>query len=259
MNSRAEMTPADIEARVRALGTWFHNIDLKGVKTAPNHFLGDYPAIKWRHFADALPTDVSGRTVLDIGCNAGFYSIEMKRRGAARVVGIEPAEEYLEQARFAAEMCEVDIELHRLSVYDVAKLGEKFDIILFMGVFYHLRHPLLALDLIHDHVAKDILVFQSMLRGSDIVEPIDENYPFRERGIFERPGFPRMSFIEQRYADDETNWWIPNRACAEAVLRSSGFEIVNHPEEEVFICRRINLPDPPEGPRAVYPAKGAQE
>ena len=70
-----------------ALGPWFHNIDLGGVQTAPDHFLGDYPAVKWRRFAHAIPADLSGKTVLDIGCNGGFYSLEMKRRGAARVLG----------------------------------------------------------------------------------------------------------------------------------------------------------------------------
>ncbi|HEY2733277.1 MAG TPA: TIGR04290 family methyltransferase, partial [Polyangiales bacterium] len=65
------------------------------------------------------------------------------------------------------------------------------------------------------------------------------------------PGFPKMHFIEKRYAGDPTNWWIPNNACVEAVLRSAGFEILNHPEQEVFVCRRQELPD---GTQAVYPA-----
>ena len=78
-----------IRERVAALGPWFHNLDLNGVKTAPDHFLGDYPAVKWGHFADAIPADLSGKSVLDIGCNAGFYSLEMKRRGAARVLAID--------------------------------------------------------------------------------------------------------------------------------------------------------------------------
>ena len=51
---------AAIERRVRELGPWFHNIDLGGVKTAPDHFLGDYPAVKWRGFADAIPRDLTG-------------------------------------------------------------------------------------------------------------------------------------------------------------------------------------------------------
>lgn len=240
-----------IRARVKELGKWFHNLNLRGIQTAPDHFLGDYPRNKWTHFADAIPADLNGRTVLDIGCNAGFYSIEMKRRGADRVVGIDFDEVYLAQARFAAEICGADIEFRQLSVYDVARLGEKFDVILFMGVLYHLRHPLLALDLIHEHVARDLMIFQSMQRGSDEVEPLQENYHFWQKDIFDRPGFPRMHFIENEYAGDATNWWVPNRACTEAMLRSAGFEICDHPEQEVFVCRWKPLSGEAQ---AVYPA-----
>lgn len=246
-------TPAEIERRARALGEWFHNIDLGGVQTAPNHFLGDYPSNKWRRFADAIPRDLHGLSVLDIGCNGGFYSIEMKRRGADRVVAIDYDETYLRQARFAAAACGAEIEFRKLSVYDVARLGERFDIVLFMGVFYHLRHPLLALDLIHEHVARDLFVFQSMQRGSDEVDRLADDYPFAEIEIFNRPGYPKLHFVERRYSQDGTNWWIPNRACVEALLRSAGFDIREHPEEEVYFCRWCAGE---EGPRAVYPARG---
>jgi tRNA (mo5U34)-methyltransferase len=112
-----------------------------------------------------------------------------------------------------------------------------------MGVLYHLRHPLLALDLIREHVAKDLLLFQSMQRGSAEVDELKPDYPFSEEQIFTRPGFPKMFFIEKRYTSDPTNWWIPNRACVEAMLRSSGFKIINHPEAEVYLCRITELPD----------------
>jgi len=164
------MSPVEIEKRVHELGDWFQNIDLGGVPTAPNHFLGDYPNIKWRGFAHAIPADLTGKSVLDIGCNAGFYSLEMKRRGAARVVGIDSDDTYLAQARFAAEVNGADIEFRKLDVYDVAKLGERFDLVLFMGVLYHLRHPLLALDLLYEHVVRDLMVFQSLMRGSKEVQ-----------------------------------------------------------------------------------------
>jgi tRNA (mo5U34)-methyltransferase len=231
--------PVEVERRVRELGDWFHNIDLQGVRTAPNHFLGDYPQLKWNRFAHAIPEDLHGKTVLDIGCNGGFYSIQMKQRGADRVVGIDSDPRYLAQARLAAEILDLDIELRQLSVYDVAELREEFDVVLFMGVLYHLRHPLLALDLIHEYVTRDLFIFQSMQRGSQEVMEVEENYPFSEEAIFGRPDFPKMHFIEHRYADDPTNWWVPNRACVEAMLRSSGFEILAHPEEEVFVCRHL--------------------
>jgi tRNA (mo5U34)-methyltransferase len=237
--STLRMTPEQIQKRVAELGDWFHNIDLQGVQTAPNHFLGDYPATKWQRFAHAIPQDLSGRTVLDIGCNAGFYSIEMKRRGADRVVAVDSDARYLAQARFAADVSGADIEFRQLSVYELPSLGERFDLVLFMGVLYHLRHPLLALDILHDHVVGETLVFQSMLRGSDAAADVRPDYPFWETAPFDDPAFPRMYFIEQRYSEDPTNWWIPNRACAEAMLRSAGFTVVDQPEAEVFIGRRI--------------------
>lgn len=245
-----------LDDRIRALGPWFHNLRLRGVETAPDHFLGDYPQIKFTTFRHALPQDLSGKSVLDIGCNAGFYSFEMKRRGAARVLGIDTDEHYLRQARFAAEVEEADVEFLRMPVWDVAALGEKFDLVIFMGVLYHLRHPLLALDLIHEHVARDLMLFQSMQRGSNHLIPVGNDYEFNASAPFDDPGFPRMHFIEHRYAHDETNWWVPNRACVEAMLRSSGFTIEAHPESEVYLCRSHPVEIPPDGPHPVYPRKG---
>ena len=247
-------TEERIRERATLLGPWFHNLDLKGVQTAPQHFLGDFPQVKWRGFAHALPPDLSGLTVLDIGCNGGFYSMEMKRRGAARVLGIDHDDAYLAQARFAAEVEGLDIEFRRMSVYDVGAIGETFDIVFFIGVLYHLRHPLLALDLIHDHVARDTLVFQSMQRGSREVMQVAPDYDFWEEEIFDDPAYPKLHFIERSYSHDQTNWWTPNRACTEAMLRASGFEIESRPEEEVYICHRRECA--PDAYGAVYPAGG---
>ena len=61
-----------------------------------------------------------------------------------------------------------------------------------------------------------------------------------------------MHFIEKRYAGDPTNWWVPNEACSAAMLRSAGFDILEHPETEVFLCRRRDV----ARPQSVYPAKG---
>ena len=251
------LTPDQIRERAAALGDWFHNIDLNGAPTAPNHFLGDYPNVKWQMFRHAVPEDLSGKTVLDIGCNAGFYSIEMKRRGADRVVGIDFDDRYLDQARFAAEVKGQDIEFRKLSVYDVAELGERFDVVLFMGVLYHLRHPLLALDLIRETVAGDLLVFQSMQRGASTVAPVAEDYDFFATAPFAEPGYPKLHFIEHRYSGDPTNWWVPNRACTEAMLRSAGFTIERRIEEEVYLCRTAERPYAKFGPAAVYPAQEA--
>src|ERR1051325_10249018 len=110
----ATYSSSEIARRVRELGPWVHNLNLRGVQTAPDHFLGDYPMVKWRRFASAIPDDLHGMTVLDIGCNGGFYSIEMKRRGADRVVGIDTDPAYLAQARFAAEIVGADVEFREL-------------------------------------------------------------------------------------------------------------------------------------------------
>jgi tRNA (mo5U34)-methyltransferase len=249
------LSAKDIQRQVDALGPWFHNLDLQGVRTAPQHFLGDYPTVKWRRFADAIPADLTGRSVLDIGCNAGFYAMEMKRRGATRVLGLDTQDEYLAQARFASKVNELEIEFRKMSVYDIGTLDERFDVVVFMGVLYHLRHPLLALDLIHDHAAKDLMIFQSMQRGSAEIERLESNYDFWTAELFDRPSYPKMHFVEHRYADDPTNWWIPNRACVEAMLRSSGFSIVDHPEAEVYVCRCVHRPQS-DGP--VYPVRGGR-
>jgi tRNA (mo5U34)-methyltransferase len=260
LRERRSHTRAEIEEGVRARGDWFQNLDLFGVRTAPAHFLGDFPTIKWKRFSQVIPQDLTGKSVLDIGCNAGFYSFEMKKRGAARVVGIDFSEHYLDQARFAAEVLgHDDIEFRRLTVYDVGALHERFDLVLFMGLVYHLRHPLLALDLIHEHVAKDLLVYQSLQRGSPEVEPLAEDYDFWETEVFDRPGYPKLHFVEKKYSHDETNWWVPNAAASAAMLRSAGFQVVAHPEEEVFLCKRVEVPPGPDGPRAVYPARPPRE
>jgi tRNA (mo5U34)-methyltransferase len=250
--SRGALSREEIRQRVDALGPWFHNLDLNGVPTAPSHFLGDYPNVKWRRFSGIIPDRLEGKTVLDIGCNAGFYAMEMKRRGAERVLGLDTDDEYLEQARFAAEVNGLRIEFRKMSAYDVGQLREKFDLVIFMGVLYHLRHPLLALDLIHEHVAGDLLLFQSMQRGDSRVDSLDKNYDFWTTDQFDSAGYPKLHFIENKYADDPTNWWVPNRACAEAMLRSAGFAIAAHPEEEVYLCKRVTRPQA-EGP--VYPSR----
>ena len=250
-----QLSTEEIQGRVHELGAWFQNLNLNGVQTAPNHFLGDYPAVKFAGFAHAIPEDLTGKSVLDIGCNAGFYSLEMKRRGAERVLGLDFDERYLAQARFAAEVAGEEIEFRQLSVYDVGSLGEKFDLVIFMGVLYHLRHPLLALDLIHEHVAKDLMLFQTMQRGSTDAMEVEENYDFWQTEMFSRPDFPAMYFIEHRYAGDPTNWWVPNRACSEAMLRSAGFEIIAHPEDEVFVCRVKNETQESDLTRATRQAK----
>lgn len=84
------------------LSPWFHNLHLLyRSQTAPDHPRGDFPANKWHAFRHELPGRLDGSRVLDIGCNAGFYSIELAGRGA-RVTAIDINGHYLAQARWAA-------------------------------------------------------------------------------------------------------------------------------------------------------------
>ncbi len=230
-----------LESRVADLGPWFHNLRLGDsaapVQTAPDHPLGDFPANFWQFFQHAVPDDLRGKTVLDVGCNGGFYSFEMKRRGAARVLGVDHDAVYLDQARFARDQLNLDVDFVQGDVYDIDRIvgDEQFDYVVFMGVLYHLRHPLYALEKVA-RVVRRRLLFQSMERGSWDVAEFENNYPFDERDIFLDERFPRMYFIEHRYAGDETNWWIPNPACTRALLRSCKLRIVDHPCHEVYVC-----------------------
>ena len=108
-------------SRITELGEWFHNLELRGVRPRPTTSSATTPRIKWRALRARAARRPARDDVLDIGCNAGFYSLEMKRRGAARVLGIDWDERYLAQARFAAEICGVDDRDQKLSVYDVAR------------------------------------------------------------------------------------------------------------------------------------------
>ncbi len=204
--------------RIDALGPWFHNLRLDGIQTAPDHPLGDYPAFKWEGFRHAVPEDLTGRSVLDIGCNAGFYAIEMARRGAERVVGIDSDPRYLAQARLAAEASGAGIEFREMSVYDVAQLNESFDFVIFMGVLYHLRHPLLALDLLWEHAVGDRMLFQSMQRGSaEVAEPAHD-YPFEDHDTL-RPGRlapPALHRASLRAGSDELVHPEPRRGRGDA-------------------------------------------
>jgi tRNA (mo5U34)-methyltransferase len=238
MDGRAISSREDLQRDIVELGPWFHNLDIQGVSTAPDHFLGDYPRFKWEGFKHIVPDDLEGRSVLDIGCNAGFYTLEMKRRHAGRVVGIDSDPHYLRQARFAADQSGLDVEFKQMSVYEVGSLGEKFDLVIFMGVLYHLRHPLLALDLLYEHVVRDQMLFQCLQRGDERVPDLQEDYDFCEWSVFDRPDYPKLHFVEERYASDPTNWFVPNRSAIEAMLRSSGLVIEANPEREVYLCRR---------------------
>ena len=223
---------------IAALGPWFHNLHLpSGEETAPDHPLGDFPAFKWREIEPCLPDDLTGWTALDIGCNAGFYSFELAARGA-QVMAIDADEHYLRQARWAADRFGYDgrVDFRRMQVYDLARTDTAYDLVLFMGVLYHLRHPLLALDLVAQRTRRlAVLQTLTMPGAGDPRAPLD--VPMEERARLAEPGWPAMAFIEHRLAGDPTNWWAPNDACVDAMARSAGLEPIARPTHEVAVCR----------------------
>ena len=235
------------DPEIAALGPWFHNLHLPdGRQTAPDHPLGDFPGFKWRQLAPHLPADLTGWSALDIGCNAGFYSFELARRGA-RVTGVDVDERYLRQARWAADRLELgeQVDFRRATVYDLARTDERWDLVLFMGVLYHLRHPLLALDIVGRRVRR-LLVLQTLtIPGEErVVQPAD--LPLEQRSRLLAPGWPKAAFIEHALAGDATNWWAPNAAGVEAMARSAGIEPFSHPAHELWICRPADSPAEPD-------------
>jgi tRNA (mo5U34)-methyltransferase len=235
-----------VRHEIEALGPWFHNLHLPdGVQTAPDHRFGDFPQFKWLHVADSVPQNLAGWSVLDIGCNAGFYSIELARRGA-HVLGLDLEPLYLCQARWAAKQCGLEDQLTFVegNVYQLLRCERTFDLVWFTGVFYHLRYPTLALDLVR-RVTNRLMMFQSMTMPGDegaSYAAVPKDLPLDERARMREEGWPKMAFIEHRVAGDATNWWAPDDRCVAALLRSAGFHVIAHPEHEFFLCEPTPVP-----------------
>ncbi len=236
MNDRAE-----ILEEIREMDPWFHNLHLPGgIQTAPGHFLGDFPNFKWQQLKAHIPRDLAGCRVLDIGCNAGFYTFELARRGAT-VTGIDLDPHYLRQAEWAAEKYGLKdrVSFKNMQVYDLAGISGKFDIVWFMGLLYHLRYFMLALDIVTQKAGK-LLVLQTLTMPGKDIRQVPADIPLDDRSEMLEPGWPRAAFIEHRLAGDPTNWWALDHACVEAVLRSCGMKITATPSDEIYLAE----PDP---------------
>ena len=122
-----------------------------------------------------------------------------------------------------------------MEVYELARSSETYDLVWFMGVFYHLRYPLLALDLLAERTLR-LMTFQTLTMPGDSVYPAKTDYPIEERIPLLESGWPKIAFIEHRFSDDPTNWWVANHAGVEALLRSSGLRVKARPGHEIYLC-----------------------
>lgn len=244
MSQQAEQS-SNLAEEIESLGPWFHNLHLPdGTQTAPGHALGDFPNLVWRSIESYIPQDLTGWTVLDVGCNAGFYSFKLAERGA-QVTAIDADPHYLRQARWAARHygLEGHVEFRQMQVYHLAQMAEQFDLVWFMGVFYHLRYPMLALDIVTRKVRR-LMMFQTATVPGEEVATVPGEFKLDERGIMRQRGWPTMAFIEHQMAGDPTNWWVPNHACVEAILRSLCVEVVVRPRAEIYLCQPGPAADP---------------
>ena len=208
------MSPEDVQRQVAAI-RWFHCIDLGHGVITPGL---DDTAAKLKRVR--LPADLTGKSVLDIGAWDGFFSFEAERRGANRVLAVDSfcwngagwgSKAGFELARRALNSNVEDAEMEVLDL-SPEKIGV-FDVVLFFGVLYHLRHPLLALEKVSS-VTKSHLILETKV---DLLSV----------------GAPAMAFyVGDELNGDPTNWWAPNIPGLCDMLRAVGFrrfEVVAKP------------------------------
>ena len=239
----------NVRETIDALRPWFHNVHLPdgaggSVQTLPGGPFGDFPKFKWDALAPHLPADLTGRRALDVGCNAGFYTIELARRGAD-VTAIDVDDHYLKQARFAVDACGVAdrVTFESMQVYDLARKGweGRFDVVIFMGVFYHLRYPLLGLDLVARTLAPGgVMAFQTLTMPGPGAEVDTAGADFQSRDRLGDEAWPKMAFFERGFNGDPTNWWAANPTACTALLRSAGLKVTAEPAHEMYLA----APDP---------------
>jgi tRNA (mo5U34)-methyltransferase len=212
-----------LQAKVDAL-PWHHELDLEGgVRTPGMTKLEVLTQQADIYFKDG----VAGRSVLDIGCWDGYNSFEAKRRGARRVLATDHfawseacwgnrASFDLARKRLAPDVEVMDIDVPEITPESVGV----FEIVLFLGVLYHLRHPLTALEGV-SAVCSSMIVLETHLDAFEL----------------DRPGM--IFYPNTELADDPTNWWGPNSECVVAMLKDVGFSEVHHEQHPLHPNRSI--------------------
>ena len=251
-----------VEHRVRELGWWYHHFELpSGVWTGDGQPPAYDPAERWALIAPHVPDDLSGKSVLDVGGNSGYFSLQMKLRGAERCVMVEPVVLFIDQARFVFSQFGVQVETVNEDVHVYClTTEERFDYVLFLGLFYHLKYPVLVLDRLAE-MTKERIFFQCAIQGPPAERgptaeaehgPISEP----ERDDLKADWFPRMSFIERDYRGDLSNWWIPNYEALEPLARSAGLEVVARPHPEILVADPERYLGKAQYGRLVFPRYG---
>lgn len=237
------MTTEEIRAELERLQPWFHRIDLGGgVFTKTESVMGepvDHPAGPWETIGKCIPEDLTGKTLLDVGCNAGFYAVEAKRRGAARVLGVDGQRQHVRQAVFVRKALGLDVEYRRMNVYELNRrtVGQ-FDITLALGLIYHLKHLVLALDNLYE-VTRELLVVETAIMPPGRT-PESFTHPLGETEMRLHP----LAFVENPPEAKEQvfNWFLPGTEALGALLRNVGFDEVEtvevKNERAVLVCRK---------------------
>ena len=194
---------------------WFHRIELAPGLVTPGW--QDPKVEKLPYFG--LPDEMGGLRVLDIGCSEGFFSFEAERRGAAEVVAIDSSPDAIRRFGICRAALDFRTTGYLTNVYDLnPRSFGTFDFIMFFGVLYHLRHPLLALEKIHA-VCTGTLLLQSFSFEDPAVGDA-ATAKFHPFGI--KSGPPDAP----RY--DPTVFWVPNAACVRDMMLHVGFRDPEH-------------------------------
>ena len=250
------------EETIRALGWWYQHFEFpNGAKTGPGKLPGYDAKGRWHYIESFVPKDLKGKTVLDLGGNAGFFSIQMKLRGAHRCILVDPFEVAIRQAEFAAEQFQVQLEyvMEDAHVYCLTT-EERFDYVIFLGLFYHLKYPGLVLDRLAEMTRERIFIHSDILTSrqtSPVRKAAHSNVSDQE--LLRDPNLPRLTFIEDLLNEDATNWWLPNTAGLAAMVRSSGLKIIDQPHPHIFIAEPEAYLGKTILPRLVFPCYGKKQ